>query len=431
MSRIRESSQRHLLRSSLCLLVIGWIDPALTWGDEPAVPIRRTVQSEVAGLNSHNRARYETFKRTLEFGPPVGVSNLIASFNEKKKYRVGYTKLIQRIFADHLAKKPGVAQNLTADALDNALDSITKDEAEAVLKARFRNLTGLVVPKIEDLQKHVTRQNARANAKLRSAPQSLRIAPINEPTPDLVSFNWTEPGYAAPSTGIVTAVQDQSRPVNCGCCWAFATVGTFEAAYAKKNGVLIGASEQYLLNCTRGAIDLPDFPNQSWDCDGGWWAFDMLSSGSVQSPGLPTRLDLPYTGTPDACRADLDKPYKVANWGYVSDNANAIPSDDDLKKALCRYGPLAVAITAQSAWFGNQGDVLDDQPNDLSVPLNHAVTLVGWDNTLGAWIIKNSWGTGNGVHVNGESTGFLYSKFGYNNLGYSAAWVIAGDAPAR
>ena len=120
-------------------------------------------------------------------------------------------------------------------------------------------------------------------------------------------------------------------------------------------------------------------------------------------------------------------------WGYVTDGLS-IPTNDQLKGALCEYGPLTVAIFGDGAWIFNQGDVINDIPNQTTSPsVNHAVVLVGWDDTVpvtgtltkGAWIIKNSWGTGYGIKANGVGTGFLYIAYNTNNLGYSAAFVVA------
>ena len=282
------------------------------------------------------------------------------------------------------------------------------------------------------MQDHIKNQNARAQKALTSlqqAPRTLALAPIKVPTKDLPAFNWTQPGFSAISTGIVTAVQDDNPFNNCapGSCWAFTTVGAFEAAYAKANGVLIGASEQYLLSCTRAVMTQnadPFLAGQPWTCAGGWWAFPMLSQTEVMTPGLPLRINLPFTGNPDPCPASIDKPYQASTWGYVT-NELGIPTNDQLKDALCKQGPLAVAMFAEVAWMFNEGAVIDDMPNDASDPqVNHAVVLVGWDDSKGAWIIKNCWGTGFGIQANGVGTGFLYIAYNTNNLGYSAAYVV-------
>jgi cathepsin L len=54
-----------------------------------------------------------------------------------------------------------------------------------------------------------------------------------------------------------------------------------------------------------------------------------------------------------------------------------------------------------------------------SRPIDHAVVLIGWDDSKQAWIIKNSWGSAWG------DDGFLYVKYGTNSIGFGAAWAEA------
>jgi C1A family cysteine protease len=69
-------------------------------------------------------------------------------------------------------------------------------------------------------------------------------------------------------------------------------------------------------------------------------------------------------------------------------------------------------------WTGNTGTVLQDFANDPTQSVTHAILIVGWDNTQGAWIIKNSWGAW-GIN----DSGFGYVKYQCNNIGWGAAWV--------
>ena len=383
-------------------------------------------------------------QQSLALGRPRGLTQWIANLSQKKKYRIGYTKLAERILAEGVATRQVAKaaatrgfndpQTLSASSLNAALDSLADEDVTTIINERFANLTGLKVPEDKQgLLEHIKKQNAQAQRVLstrRQAPRTLALAPMNVPTKDMTAFNWTQPGFSANSTGIVTAVQDQNKFNNCkpGSCWAFATVGAFEAAYAKANGVLIGASEQYLLSCAQPVLSQSSDPIlrvQPWTCAGGWWAFPMLSSSDVTNPGLPLRVNLPFTGNPDPCPANVDKPYQANTWGYVTDGLS-IPTNDVLKAALCEHGPLAVAIFADPAWFFNEGDVINDSANQVTNPqVNHAVVLVGWDNNKGAWMIKNSWGTGFGIQVNGIGTGFLYIAYNTSNLGFSAAFVVA------
>jgi hypothetical protein len=55
--------------------------------------------------------------------------------------------------------------------------------------------------------------------------------------------------------------------------------------------------------------------------------------------------------------------------------------------------------------------------------INHAVTLVGWDDSQQAWRIKNSWGTGWG------ESGYMWIAYTANKIGYAASWVQAKPVP--
>ena len=89
----------------------------------------------------------------------------------------------------------------------------------------------------------------------------------------------------------VSAVQDQGK---CGSCWAFATIGTIEGAYARKmdwNMSLIGDngfSEQQLVDCeTREA------GYEAKGCSGGF--SDSALSYTLEN-GVQTESSYPYVG---------------------------------------------------------------------------------------------------------------------------------------
>jgi cathepsin L len=57
-------------------------------------------------------------------------------------------------------------------------------------------------------------------------------------------------------------------------------------------------------------------------------------------------------------------------------------------------------------------------PQDFkSEDINHAVVIVGWDNTKDAWLVRNSWGTGWG------NDGYAWVKYRHNGIGFNSVWV--------
>lgn len=207
-------------------------------------------------------------------------------------------------------------------------------------------------------------------------------------------WDWTEQGRVSPVT----------NQRNCGACWAFATVGPLEAAILIGGGPVEDLSEQALVSCNPWG----------WGCNGGWWAFDMFLS-----TGAALESCQPYTAKDGTCVTSCEHPYRIDDWAYVSSSDQ--PSVDQIKTAILLYGPVAGALHASNAFGYYRGGVWTlDEEGDI----NHGVTIVGWDDSLGpagAWRIKNSWGT------NWGEDGFAWVAYGTLQMGYGAAYLMYGQ----
>ncbi len=241
-------------------------------------------------------------------------------------------------------------------------------------------ITGMTPP--ENWRELAQEHNARL-ARERAEPPLVRGSPTDP------KFNWVD-------QGCVTPVRDQG---NCGSCWAFGTHGALEGSYAVVNHTQADTSEQQTLDCSGAG-----------SCNGGWWAFDYLVK-----TGTSAESKYPYTAVKGNCRTDVDSSYKASTWGYVDPNVD-IPSVESLKKALCTYGPIAIAVAVTPAFQAYKSGVFNE---NSSANINHAIVLVGWDDSKNAWRIKNSWTTGWG------EAGFMWIQYGCNKLGYGAAWIQA------
>jgi cathepsin L len=243
-------------------------------------------------------------------------------------------------------------------------------------------------------------QNLSSSRLLRSLPRSpgQRSSVCSA---SASAFDWR-------SLDKVTPVRDQGA---CGSCWAFAAVSAFESSALFHNNLtyqqvqnFADGSEQQVLNCSKPG---------SYGCGGGWYhsAFELMTK-----EGLALEQSIPYQGSDLPCPSiGNNLKFQAETWNAVRDDTY-IPSVSDLKQALCEHGSLAVAVTVTELFQAYTGGVFNE---NSSQNVNHAVTLVGWDDSKKAWLMKNSWGTGWGEN------GYMWIAYNSNSIGYAAAWVDA------
>ncbi len=225
-------------------------------------------------------------------------------------------------------------------------------------------------------------------------PQALKAETVGLPE----KWDWREHNG-------VTPVKDQG---SCGSCWAFGTVASFESLLLIKQDTLTDLSEQHLVSCN----------TSGWGCNGGWWAHDMFVN-----PGAVMEADFPYQASDISCGGPYTYAFQLAGWAYV-DGDNKVPSTDMIKQAIYDYGPVSAAVYVGSSFQAYTGGVFDNDESSggflcckTNSKVNHAIFLVGWDDSKSVWILKNSWGTGWG------ESGYMNIKYGINQVGYAAVVV--------
>lgn len=205
-------------------------------------------------------------------------------------------------------------------------------------------------------------------------------------------FDWRD-------EGAVTSVKSQG---SCGSCWAFSAIGAIESAFLIfSQKIDIDLSEQHLVSscCNAGS------------CSGGWpdWAFKY-----VRNAGVPDESCYPYTASNDDCNPCdgwENMSYNIKNYVYVK------PTKDDFKWALKEYGPLSVVVFVPDDWYYYRSGIYEPVV-DVGWA-NHAVLLVGWDDSDECWFIKNSWGLGWGEQG--------YARVKYGDLEqYNYAFAVTG-----
>lgn len=263
----------------------------------------------------------------------------------------------------------------------------------SVLDKPLAAITGAVLPPNLEQRARVQAQFATEAIALDKAAAAKARIPFPFPLRcSISSHSWSW-------FSRMTSVKDQD---SCGSCWDFAALGAYEGAYDIRNGSKVNASEQEVLDCASAG-----------SCGGGWYGpvySWMVAHGVVSESADPY---VAHTQS-DQCK---NGPYRVVSWSFVNPaNPYAVPSVEALKRALCAHGPLAVAVYADGYFQAYTGGVFNNTNSGSGI--NHAVVIVGWDDTKQAWLMKNSWSTGWGVN------GYMWIHYGANNVGYAAAWVL-------
>ncbi len=233
---------------------------------------------------------------------------------------------------------------------------------------------------------------------IRAAEQFAPPRQVASPQALPSSYDWCA------THGGCTSVKDQG---NCGSCWAFATVGPFEALL-QADGKTTDLAEQYLISCN----------NVGWGCGGGWFAHDyhwnVKPSGEPEA-GAVLETSFPYKAADVSCAGPYDHPHKITSWQYVG-NDSSIPSVGAIKQAIYDHGPVAAAVCVDSAFQHYSGGVF--APGTSCNDINHAIVLVGWNDAEQTWTLRNSWGSGWGEE------GYMRIRYGTSNVGYAANYIV-------
>ncbi len=197
-------------------------------------------------------------------------------------------------------------------------------------------------------------------------------------------------------------------------CWDFSgtsicTSAFIKAGYAKPDGSF-ALSEQYTLDC-----------GSNGGCNGD---DNTTVTDWAKKTGLPLTSDYgPYKARAGQCKSGV-KLYKIEDWGFCTPGGGqTVSATQDIKNSMVAFGPIGCAVAAGGSSFWNSGQGTD---TGHSNSIDHDVVLVGWDDnhdcgdgSKGAWIMRNSWGTGWGTG------GYAWMKYGADSIGTEAIWATA------
>jgi len=223
--------------------------------------------------------------------------------------------------------------------------------------------------------------------------------------------------------GKVTPVGDQGY---CGSCYAFASIGNIESKMLIDGAGTYDFSENHAKECNW--YETADI-NGGTSCSGGNY---LITANLFSKKGTVLESCDPYVSSDVNCEPTCPYQKTLLDWRIIC--GNVVPSTSVLKDYIQTYGPVYTSIYAGvpgTSW-GEEFVSYDGSYTlyyDGSGEPNHAVLIVGWDDSLahaggsGGWLVKNSWGTEwGGTCGYGSEKGYFTIAYGSANIGmYSSS----------
>ncbi len=161
-------------------------------------------------------------------------------------------------------------------------------------------------------------------------------------------------------------------------CETFAIVGALETMVQIKVGYPFGCdlSEAHLFFYSNGNLD--------------WGSYPENNTQFLVDYGIPDEACWPYTNDlyqyplNTTCPDWKNRTVKISNWSYLPEDPIAI------KKALIENGPVPTYFHVYKDFIYHKKGIYRHRWGKSQGP--HYVTIVGYNDNPGYWIVKNSWG---------------------------------------
>lgn len=431
----KENKRKRGIKKIAAILTV-----ALIFSEIPVTGILAAAPAPVQEIQETETESESVTEETTEDESTVEESTEQSSAGESIEDEAENTSEAEETDSESESTQETVTENLTESLAENRQ---SKDADEETSGDNIRYIRGR-----EMTEEEIAAQKAMEPAYL---PEMEKLpgadGTVKSIYNDGTGENVTLPGkYDARTSGILPDVRNQNP---WGTCWAFATCALIESSLIQQklaDSRSIDVSERHLayftyhtgndkLGNAEGDTISDTQGNDQYLQRGGniYYAAMRL----VNWQGAAAESLYPYQATAgvpalEVTAAQNDMAH-VKDFYFIPAKANDSESIAAIKQLIQTYGCVAWSYYHDSNYlkYGTAAYY-----NNVSASTNHAITIVGWDDTYakenflegrqpvndGAWIVRNSWGSGWG------EAGYFYISYEDTSLGAgNAAGVIVAN----